>query len=95
MPRPGLAEIYAIYVRPSAWDGGVGTALLTAALADLGDRGSREVRVWALRGNSRAGDFYVRRGFRRADGERPVDGLPGPDGGDVPEVCFVRRLDEG
>ena len=28
-PTPGLAEIYAIYVDPAAWDAGIGTALMT------------------------------------------------------------------
>ena len=91
----GLAEIYAIYVDPSAWTAGIGTALMTSALTDLTDRGSREVRVWALRGNARAGEFYARRGFTRAEGVRPVQGLAGPDGLDVPEVCFVRALGGG
>ena len=56
--------------------------------------GSYEVRVWAVRGNTRAGEFYARRGFARAEGGRPVEGLAGPDGSDVPEVCFLRRLGE-
>jgi ribosomal protein S18 acetylase RimI-like enzyme len=92
---PGLAEIYAIYVDPNAWAAGIGTALMRSTLADLTGRGSQEVRVWALRGNTRAGEFYVRRGFTRVDGGRPVEGLTGPDGADAPEVCFVRALGEG
>jgi ribosomal protein S18 acetylase RimI-like enzyme len=92
---PGLAEIYAIYVHPAAWDAGIGSALMREALADLAERGSHEVLVWALRGNARAADFYARHGFSRVEGGRPVDGLVGPDGLDVPEVCLAQRLGEG
>ncbi len=92
---PGLTEIYAIYVDPSAWGAGIGTALMTSTLTDLTDRGSHEVRVWALGGNARAAAFYVARGFQRLEGGRAVEGLLGPDGIDVPELCFSRALGEG
>lgn len=65
------AEIYAIYVDPERWGTGAGHALMTRALDDLGARGVRPVRLWALDGNERARRFYLRHGFAE-DGESAV-----------------------
>jgi ribosomal protein S18 acetylase RimI-like enzyme len=56
----GVAEVAAIYVHPDAWRGGVGRALMDAALADLRAGGWRWVTLWVLAGNQRALDFYAR-----------------------------------
>lgn len=70
-------ELYAIYVLPSAWRAGVGSALLTAC----GPPGS----VWVLQDNERAQAFYVRHGFAR-DGVSTVLDLGAP----VVEVRMLR-----
>jgi ribosomal protein S18 acetylase RimI-like enzyme len=63
------AEITSFYVDPVAWRGGIGRALMDAALADLERRGWTEVTLWVLEDNPRAQAFYVRCGFR-SDGGR-------------------------
>ena len=75
--RPGLPELYALYVLPSAWRGGVGSALLAAA----GDVQS----LWVLEANARARAFYARHGFT-PDGTSKVLELGAP----VVEVRLVR-----
>jgi GNAT superfamily N-acetyltransferase len=65
-------EIYALYVHPDHWGTGVGSRLLDAAVADLVSSGLTPVRVWTLRGNSRAVRFYRRRGFVLDDVSQPI-----------------------
>ncbi len=57
-----VREIYAIYVSPSAWGGGVGRALLERALT----AGPTDIPVtlWVLSANIRAREFYEKQGFR-------------------------------
>lgn len=62
-------EIYAIYVDPPAWGDGLGTALLTEALAHLRRERLCPVRLWVLADNPRARRFYERHGFT-PDGTR-------------------------
>jgi GrpB-like predicted nucleotidyltransferase (UPF0157 family)/ribosomal protein S18 acetylase RimI-like enzyme len=57
------AEIGAIYADPARWRQGVGTALLSAALAELTAQGWREVVLWVLPENRAALAFYDRFGF--------------------------------
>jgi RimJ/RimL family protein N-acetyltransferase len=66
-----VAEIGAIYVNPAVWRGGVGTALMDAALAELQAGGWRSVTLWVLAENRDARDFYARFGFA-PDGARTV-----------------------
>ncbi len=54
-------EIFAIYVIPSLWSTGAGTALLRASLDALS--AYDDVVLWVLAGNERARRFYERRGF--------------------------------
>lgn len=63
-----VAELAAIYVEPTRWRQGVGTALVEAALDALRASGWRELTLWVLAGNAPALAFYRRFGFR-ADGE--------------------------
>ena len=88
-PGPGWDEVYAIYLDPSAWGRGAGSALLAAALETVtGDVPG--VSLWVLRDNARARAFYERHGFE-PDGlaqEITIDGRP------VPEVRY-RRLSVG
>jgi ribosomal protein S18 acetylase RimI-like enzyme len=61
------AELTALYVDPVFWRGGVGAALLGAALDELREGGWREVTLWVLPENDRARSFYAGFGFE-ADG---------------------------
>lgn len=66
------AEIAALYVAPSRWGNGVGTALVTKALEELTAEGWTAVTVWVLVENASARTFYERFGFE-------ADGTGGPD----------------
>jgi ribosomal protein S18 acetylase RimI-like enzyme len=58
----GTGEIYAIYVRPQAWDTGSGRALMDAAASWLAERYSEAV-LWVAEENPRARRFYERYGW--------------------------------
>ncbi|GAS98343.1 GCN5-related N-acetyltransferase [Mycolicibacterium canariasense] len=62
--RAYAGEIYALYVTPGEQRGGVGSALLNAALQHLPQP---IVQLWCAAGNSQAQSFYERHGFA-ADG---------------------------
>lgn len=67
---PGANEVYACYVAPDAWRGGVGRALMDAALAHLdGD----PALLWVLKGNRRAIGFYTAFGFHLDGAERALE----------------------
>jgi GNAT superfamily N-acetyltransferase len=85
-----VAEIPAIYVRPSAWGTGVGRALMEASVAAMRGAGCREAILWAVAGNDRAAAFYVRQGWRDDGGRRPSQYFP--DATEVVEVRFRRGL---
>ena len=51
-------ELYALYVRSSAYGAGVGYALFEQVVGD------RACSLWVLAGNERAVGFYERQGFR-------------------------------
>jgi ribosomal protein S18 acetylase RimI-like enzyme len=57
---PAYGEILAIYVDPDRWRGGVGGALMRAALEKLEQA---EVRLWVLAENKQAQGFYRRQGL--------------------------------
>ncbi|HZM77723.1 MAG TPA: GNAT family N-acetyltransferase [Candidatus Limnocylindrales bacterium] len=85
---PEVGEILAIYVDPDRWRGGVGGALMRAALRELKQP---EVRLWVLAENKQAQGFYRKHGLS-PDG---VTALYQPRGTEIyyPEVRFaiVRR----
>ena len=60
---PQTGEVAAIYVAPGAFRGGIGTAMLDAALALMRDRGFSTATLWVLSENPRARAFYARHGF--------------------------------
>jgi ribosomal protein S18 acetylase RimI-like enzyme len=60
-------EIWAVYVHPQVWRAGVGSALMTAALARLASDGYTEATLWVFEENARARLFYERFGWT-ADG---------------------------
>lgn len=61
------AEIVAIHSLPERWGTGLGHAMLTAALDEIGDR---PVFLWAFRENFRARRFYEKHGFTWDGAER-------------------------
>lgn len=67
---PGAGEIYALYVDPVHWGGGVGRLLLREARERLRDRGFEEAILWVLVGNQPAERFYRADGWRRDGAER-------------------------
>ena len=66
-----VGEVLALYVRPSAWGGGVAAALLDESTRALAAQYASAV-LWVLEGNSRARRFYERRGWQ-ADGSVKED----------------------
>jgi len=56
-------ELYAIYLLPSHVGEGHGRALIQHCLADVVERGHREMVMWVLTGNERARRFYAAAGF--------------------------------
>lgn len=81
---PEVGEILAIYVDPQRWGGGVGGALMRAALDTLEQP---EVRLWVLAENKQAQGFYRKHGLN-PDG---VTALYRPRGAETeyPEVRFA------
>jgi ribosomal protein S18 acetylase RimI-like enzyme len=67
--RAGTGELYAIHVDPQRQGGGIGRALMAAALASLGELGATRAVLWVLAGNAPARRFYERGGWR-SDGAR-------------------------
>ena len=59
----GTAEIPAIYVEPDRRRGGIGAALLDAALVALEAAGWRRVTLWVVATNANARAFHARFGF--------------------------------
>lgn len=83
------AEIGALYIDPDHWREGVGSALLSAALAELSERGWRDVVLWVLPENRRALAFYDRFGFAIEPGVEKVEERSGR-----PVIRLRRGLDE-
>ncbi|WP_461189305.1 GNAT family N-acetyltransferase [Arthrobacter sp. Z4-13] len=77
---PAALELYSMYVLARAQGGGLGAALLGAAI------GESAAYLWVLEDNPRAQAFYRRHGFR-PDGKR---GLLPPEWERVPEIRMVR-----
>ena len=61
------AEIVAIHSLPDSWGTGLGQAMLTEALKQIGDR---PVILWAFKENTRARRFYEKYGFHWDGTER-------------------------
>ncbi|MEU8587654.1 GNAT family N-acetyltransferase [Streptomyces sp. NPDC048664] len=75
--RTADGELYALYVEPELLGGGIGHALLSAALRQRAAAGHARMFLWVLNGNVNGRRFYERAGFR-ADGTEQsfeVDGV--------------------
>lgn len=75
-------EIIAIHSLPESWGTGLGHAMLTETLKQIG---SRPVFLWAFKENSRARRFYEKHGFCW-DGSERVSEFNG-----ALEVRYVRK----
>lgn len=82
------AGLYAIYVDPAQYGGGVGHALLQESLRRCRSAGHDRVLLWVLKGNARARRFYERAGFHPDGTEEPFE----IDDAVVPEVRYAKRL---
>ena len=81
------AEVYAIYLAPTAWSTGAGRALMDTALTGLRAGGYRRVVLWVLTGNVRARRFYEKAGFAPDGATNVLAAL-----GDVEELRYARPL---
>ena len=58
--KDGEAEIVAIHSLPKAWGSGLGGALLTKAISEIGNK---PIFLWVFKDNTRARRFYEKHGF--------------------------------
>ena len=77
------AEILAIHSLPESWGTGLGHAMLTEALNQIGDL---PVFLWAFQENTRARCFYEKHGFQW-DGSERISEFDG-----APEVRYIKSL---
>jgi GNAT superfamily N-acetyltransferase len=85
---PAVGELYAIYVEPGAWGGGIGTALMAHAVDELRRDGYTDASLWVLESNNRARRFYEANGWR-ADGAAKTEQMGIAQ---VREVRYARPL---
>ena len=78
------AEIVAIHSLPESWGTGLGHAMLTEALKQIGNR---PVHLWAFKENTRARRFYEKHGFRW-DGTERISEFDG-----ALEVRYVKPIE--
>lgn len=89
-PDPGWGEVYAIYVHPTHWGEGHGSALLSAAEDALSRLGFERSLLWVLEQNQGARAFYEKRGWILGSPIR----LEEIGGVQVTEVRYERALRE-
>ncbi len=65
-------ELYAIYVEPDRWSGGIGGELMMAASDGLRSAGYDRAVLWVLESNERTRRFYERHGWA-PDGQTKVE----------------------
>lgn len=58
-----IGELYAIYVLPEAWGGGIGRRLMVEVLERLGQGGFTEAILWVLEDNPRTRRYYELAGW--------------------------------
>lgn len=86
--RGDVGELYAIYVHPNCWGGGIGRALIRAARRRLVEGSASEAILWVLDGNERAERFYRMDGWL-PDGQRRRQDVHGIE---VDELRYVTPL---
>ena len=72
LERRGRAELYTIYVHPTAWRRGLGSRLLQTVDDFWRPRRIGELVLWVFEANRPARAFYERKGWRH-DGSTQVD----------------------
>jgi GNAT superfamily N-acetyltransferase len=82
-----VAEVYSIYVDPSAWGTGLGRGLMLEVEHRLRQLQFRQAELWVLQHNPRARRFYEAGGWRSAD-VRLIEVF----GTDIPEIRYCKRL---
>ena len=81
-------EVYAIYVDPRRWRGGLGATLLAAAEGTLRTAGFSQVILWVLEGNHHGRSFYDSQGWRH-DGALKIEEIGGVQ---VTELRYRKKL---
>jgi ribosomal protein S18 acetylase RimI-like enzyme len=74
----GIGEVGTLYVAPEYWRRGIGSSLLAAGTAHLGEMGFKEAGLWVLERNIQARSFYEKECWKY-DGTRrtvPLQGTP-------------------
>ena len=71
------AEVMALYVHPEQWRKGIGRALLSESLDQVGKYEFAQITLWVLETNRQARDFYQSFGFTRDGATKDDD--PGQD----------------
>lgn len=82
-------ELYAIYLDPTSYRSGAGSALMARVLEELVAAGFGEALVWVLEGNQRGRSFYERWGWRPDGATRDE---PNGDAPPLTDVRYRRRL---
>ena len=60
----GWAHLSGLFVLPASWGGGIGSALLEAALVEMRGRGYSRAQLFTAAANRRSRTFYERRGWQ-------------------------------
>jgi len=81
-------EVYAIYVDPRRWRGGLGTELLAAAERELAAGGFGQAVLWVLEGNERGRSFYQTQGWS-PDGALKIEEIGGVQ---VTELRYRKQI---
>jgi GNAT superfamily N-acetyltransferase len=66
------AEVWAVYVDPRRWAGGIGRALIDGARERLARAGYDRAFLWTLSANAQARRFYERVGWRTDGRQRTI-----------------------
>jgi GNAT superfamily N-acetyltransferase len=83
----GQEFLRTLYVVPSHWGGGIGSALHDLAVDRLRAKGVRVAKLWTLEGNEQGRRFYEHRGWMLINETRVVPFPPNPI-----DVCYSLDL---
>ncbi|MBI5513214.1 MAG: GNAT family N-acetyltransferase [Deltaproteobacteria bacterium] len=85
----GYGELYALYLHPDRWRGGLGARLHDAAMDEGRALGFRALTLWVLEGNARARAFYEAKGWAPEGKRAEFTAAPGVA---APELRYHRTL---